>query len=107
MKTTTKFEIEKTFQEVVRLVRLGVGIRKALKDLKINESYFYDRATDQMKAQLRMEKASRAKLGARQGKGMPASELLKRLHDDIVNKNANIELEDEEYESNEIHTWQR
>jgi hypothetical protein len=98
MKTTTKFEMEKTFQDVVRLVRLGVGIKKALKDLKINEHSFYARATEQMRAQLRMEKASRAKLGALQKKGAPASRLLMGLHDDIVNKNANIELDDEEYE---------
>ena len=98
MKTTTKFEIEKTFQDVVRLVRMGVGIRKALKDLKIHEPSFYARATEQMRAQLRMEKASMAKLGALQKKGAPASRLFMRLHDDIVNKNANIEREDEEYE---------
>ncbi len=98
MKTTTTFEIEKTFQDVVRLVRMGVGIRTALKDLKIHAPSFYARATEQMKAQLRIEKASHAKLGVPQRRGTPASRLLMGMHDDIVNKNANIEFEDEEYE---------
>jgi hypothetical protein len=97
MKSTSKFEIEKTFQDVVNLVRTGLGIRRALRVLKINETYFYARATEQMKAQLKMEKASHAKLGAAQTRGVPASSALKRLHDDIVNKFASIEFEEEEF----------
>ena len=66
--------------------------------MKIHAPSFYARATEQMKAQLRMEKASCAKLGVPQRKGTPASRLLACLHDDIVNKSANIEIYDEAYE---------
>jgi hypothetical protein len=97
MKKTMKFEIQEAFNEVVKLVRKGYGIRKSIDMIGINEKYFYLRATDKMKAQLKLEKTAFAKLGARQEKGMPASSVLKRFHDDIVNLYANADSEDDEF----------
>jgi len=80
-----EIDIDDIFKKVVNLVKQGVPIRKALESLDVESSLIYRRATDQMKAELRLLKTSQATFSQGHVKGDPISGALVRLNKLLMN----------------------
>jgi type II secretory pathway component PulF len=92
-----QIDIDDIFKKVINLVKQGVPIRKALESLDVESSLFYRRATDQMKAELRLLKTSQATFSQGHVKGDPLSGALIRLNRYLMDPFTTDEDEEEDY----------